>query len=72
MIPRSSRGRRRAVRASTAGFARERGINTVVVGHPMGFWRDNMPGGVPALGPVNMDAAGTHTLAAFLQQRDST
>jgi FAD-dependent urate hydroxylase len=56
---------------STAGLARERGINTVVVGHPMGFWRDNMPEGMfLRSGPSwHMDAAGTHTLAAFLQQR---
>ena len=49
----------------------ERGINTVVVGHPMGFWRDNMPEGMfLRSGPSwHMDAAGTHTLAAFLQQR---
>jgi hypothetical protein len=28
---------------STAALARERGIHTMVLGQPMGFWRENMP-----------------------------
>src|SRR5919201_6385326 len=56
---------------STAGFARERGIDTIVVGRPMGFWRENMPEGMfLRSGPDwHLDASGIHTLKAFLQQR---
>jgi FAD-dependent urate hydroxylase len=56
---------------STAGLARERGIQTVVVGRPMEFWRENMPEGMfLRSGPDwHMDGAGTHTLAAFLEDR---
>ena len=54
---------------STAGLARERGIKTVVVGRPMEFWRENMPEGMfLRSGPDwHMDGAGTHTVAAFLE-----
>src|SRR5690348_5575035 len=56
---------------STAGLARERGIKTVVVGRPMEFWRENMPKGMfLRSGPDwHMDGAGTHTVAAFLEDR---
>ena len=56
---------------STAGLARQRGIKTVVVGRPMGFWRENMPEEMfLRSGPDwHMDGAGTHTLAAFLEDR---
>src|SRR5205823_2818029 len=56
---------------STAGSARERGIKTVVVGRPMEFWRENMPEGMfLRSGPDwHMDGAGTHTMAAFLEDR---
>ena len=56
---------------STAGLARERGIKTVVVGRPMEFWRENMPEGMfLRSGPDwHMDGAGTHTVAAFLEDR---
>ena len=56
---------------STAGLARERGIKTVVVGRPMEFWRENMPEGMfLRSGPDwHMDGAGTHTMAAFLEDR---
>jgi cation diffusion facilitator CzcD-associated flavoprotein CzcO len=56
---------------STAALARERGIETVVLGHPMGFWRENMPQGMfLRSGPDwHLDGAGIHTLEAYLEER---
>lgn len=56
---------------STAGLARERGIDTVVVGSPMAFWRENMPDGMfLRSGPDwHLDAAGVYTLEAYLEER---
>ena len=57
---------------STAALARERGIGTVVVGRPMGFWKQNMPEDMLLRsGPDwHLDAAGVHTLEAYLRQRE--
>ena len=56
---------------STAAFARYHGIETVVVGRPMGFWREHMPAGMfLRSGPDwHLDAAGVHTLEAYLEER---
>ena len=56
---------------SAAALARERGIDTLVVGRPMGFWRKHMPAGMfLRSGPDwHLDAAGVHTLEAYLQDR---
>ncbi|HEX7148644.1 MAG TPA: FAD-dependent oxidoreductase [Actinomycetota bacterium] len=56
---------------STAAFARHHGIETVVVGRPMGFWREHMPAGMfLRSGPDwHFDAAGVHTLEAYLEER---
>ena len=56
---------------ATAAHAQACGIDTVVVGHPMGFWRDNMPAQMfLRSGPDwHLDAAGMHTLEAFLEAR---
>jgi len=56
---------------STAALARERGIETVIVGRPMAFWRENMPARMfLRSGPDwHIDASGVHTLEAFLQER---
>jgi cation diffusion facilitator CzcD-associated flavoprotein CzcO len=56
---------------STAAFARQHGIDTVVLGRPMGFWRDHMPAGMfLRSGPDwHLDAAEVHTLEAHLEQR---
>jgi FAD-dependent urate hydroxylase len=56
---------------STAAFARERGIDTTVVGRPMAFWRENMPEGMfLRSGPDwHLDATAVHTLEAFLEER---
>ena len=56
---------------SIAALARERGIGSVVLGRPMGFWRDNMPEGMfLRSGPDwHLDGAAVHTLEAYLQEQ---
>ncbi len=56
---------------STAALARERGIETVIVGRPMAFWRENMPARMfLRSGPDwHIDASGVHTFDAYLQER---
>ena len=56
---------------STAACARQHGIDTVVVGRPMGFWREHMPAGMfLRSGPDwHLDAAAVHTLEAYLEER---
>jgi cation diffusion facilitator CzcD-associated flavoprotein CzcO len=56
---------------STAALAQERGIDTVILGRPMGFWREHMPEGMfLRSGPDwHLDADGTDTLEAYLEDR---
>ncbi len=56
---------------SVAALAQERGIGTMVAGRPMDFWREHMPAGMfLRSGPDwHLDAAGIHTLEAFLADR---
>ena len=56
---------------STAAFARQHGIDTMVVGRPMGFWREHMPEGMFLRSGADwhLDAAGVNTLEAYLEQR---
>jgi FAD-dependent urate hydroxylase len=56
---------------STAALASQHGIDTVVVGRPMGFWREHMPAGMfLRSGPDwHLDAAAVHTLEAYLEER---
>ena len=56
---------------SAAALARERGIDTVVLGQPMGFWRENMPADMfLRSGPDwHLDGAGRHTFQAYLEER---
>jgi thioredoxin reductase len=56
---------------STAAYARDRGIDTVVTGRPMGFWREHMPAGMYLRsGPDwHLDAAGVHTFQAYLDEQ---
>jgi FAD-dependent urate hydroxylase len=56
---------------AVAAHARERGIDTVTVGTPMGFWREQMPAGMfLRSGPDwHLDASGEHTFEAFLADR---
>ena len=54
-----------------AAHARQRGIGTVTVGSPMGFWREHMPAGMFLRSGPNwhLDVAGEHTFMAFLAER---
>jgi FAD-dependent urate hydroxylase len=56
---------------STAALARERGIETVIVGRPMGFWLENMPTGMFLRSGADwhLDAAGVDTLEAYLEEQ---
>jgi cation diffusion facilitator CzcD-associated flavoprotein CzcO len=56
---------------AVAARALERGIDTVVVGQPMGFWKDHMPQGMfLRSGPDwHLDASGIHTFEAFIEER---
>ena len=56
---------------ATAALARHRGLETVVVGQPMGFWRDNMPRGMLLRSGLDwhLDPLGVHTLRAYLEER---
>jgi FAD-dependent urate hydroxylase len=49
----------------------ERGIDTVIVGRPMGFWTGHMPEDMfLRSGPDwHLDASGVHTFEAFLEDR---
>lgn len=55
---------------ATAARAIERGIETIVVGGPMSFWKQHMPEGMCLRsGPDwHLDAAGVHTFEAFLEE----
>lgn len=56
---------------STAAFAEDRGIDTVIVGRPMAFWREHMPEGMLLRSGADwhLDASGVYTLEAFLDER---
>ena len=56
---------------STAAFAEDRGIDTVIVGRPMAFWREHMPEGMLLRSGADwhLDAGGIYTLEAFLDER---
>jgi cation diffusion facilitator CzcD-associated flavoprotein CzcO len=56
---------------STAAHAVDRGIDTLVVGRPMGFWIDNMPAGMflRSRSDWHLDAAGVDTFEHFLDER---
>jgi FAD-dependent urate hydroxylase len=56
---------------STAALARDQGVDTVILGRPMAFWKDNMPSGMfLRSGPDwHLDGAGVETLEAYLEER---
>src|ERR671933_818466 len=56
---------------ATAAYAKCAGIEELVVGKPMAFWYESMPTGMfLRSGPDwHLDAAGEHTLIAYLQER---
>jgi cation diffusion facilitator CzcD-associated flavoprotein CzcO len=57
---------------SAAAYARERGIDTHVVGEPMAFWRDQMPTDMYLRsGPDwSLDAAGPDSFMAYFEDAD--
>jgi cation diffusion facilitator CzcD-associated flavoprotein CzcO len=56
---------------AVAAHARERGIDTHVVGKPLGFWTDHMPEGMYLRSGTDwhLDASGVHTFEAFVEDR---
>jgi thioredoxin reductase len=56
---------------AVAAYARRVGIETVVFGEPMAFWRAHMPRGMfLRSGPDwHLDATGVHTFKAYLAER---
>src|SRR5690242_5143415 len=56
---------------SAAALAKDKGIETVVLGRPMGFWREHMPEGMYLRsGPDwHLDGAYVDTLEAYLEER---
>src|ERR1700722_11847393 len=55
---------------ATAARAVERGVDTIVVGESMAFWKQHMPQGMYLRsGPDwHLDAAGVHTFEGFLEE----
>jgi cation diffusion facilitator CzcD-associated flavoprotein CzcO len=53
---------------AVAAHARERGIDTCIVGKPLGFWTDHMPTGMYLRSGTDwhLDASGLHTFEAFV------
>ena len=66
--------RRRAVRAFDGGACARARHRHRILGRPMGFWRENMPQGMFLRSGADwhLDAAGVHTLEAYLEERRST
>src|SRR4051812_20519862 len=56
---------------ATAAYAIDRGIDTTIVGRPMGFWREHMPAGMYLRSGVDwhLDATHRHTFEAYLEER---
>jgi FAD-dependent urate hydroxylase len=56
---------------STAAYAKSHGVEPLVVGDPMGFWRGNMPERMLLRSGTDwhLDADSIHTFEAFLLQR---
>src|SRR5215218_2872334 len=59
---------------SAAACAGEHGIATVIVGQPMGFWREHMPEGMFLRSGVDwhLDPSGVHTFEAFVEEHGLT
>jgi cation diffusion facilitator CzcD-associated flavoprotein CzcO len=56
---------------AVSAHAQERGIDTRIVGKPLGFWTDNMPAGMYLRSGTDwhLDASGVHTFEAFVEER---
>ena len=53
---------------SVAALARERGIETVTLGRPMGFWREHMPEGMLLRSGLDWHLDDKYTLSATIQR----
>ncbi len=56
---------------ATAACAKRAGIEELVIGEPMAFWRENMPSGMMLRSGADwhLDAAGENTFMAYLKER---
>ena len=56
---------------ATAAYARRNGIEPVVLGEPMAFWRESMPTGILLRWGAewHLDSAKEHTLETYLKER---
>ena len=56
---------------SAAALARDNGIETRIVGHPMAFWRQHMPADMflRSGSDWHLDGRGEHTFEAFFEDR---
>jgi FAD-dependent urate hydroxylase len=56
---------------AVAAYAQRQGIDTVVLGEPMGFWRQHMPQGMFLRSGADwhLDATNVHTFEAYLAER---
>ncbi len=56
---------------SAAAYARDRGVDTRIVGRPMGLWRDQMPRDMFLRSgrDWSLDGSGLHTFAAYFEER---
>ena len=54
-----------------AASARHLGIDTLIVGEPMGFWRKHMPDGMLLRSASDwpLDPLGVHTIEAYLREQ---
>ena len=59
---------------AVASYAGRLGLECMVVGDPMSFWRDHMPAGMKLRSPTSwhLDAAGELTFEEFLRTRELT
>ncbi len=57
-----------------AAYARHLGLNYLIVGQPMGFWKSNMPAGMLLRSASDwpLDPVGPHTIGKFLEVRRQT
>lgn len=59
---------------AVGSYAKRLGLDCLVVGDPMSFWRDHMPAGMKLRSPTSwhLDAAGELTFEGFLRSRGLT
>ena len=55
---------------STAAYAKHRGLDTLLLGEPMGFWRRHMPKGILLRSPTSwhLDPLRIHTFDSYVEE----